>query len=73
MLSSRIPTTSVENVDSAMEKNAQPKVQGAESVTSGTTGNRCAGINKYGIGEPSLHLESNLKVGYHRKKQVKTR
>ena len=56
-----------------MEKDAQPKVQGAESVTSGTTGNRCEGINQHRIGEPSLHLESNLKVGYYRKKQVKTR
>ena len=52
-----------------MKKNAQPK---EHDVTSGTTGNRCAGINKHRIGEPSLHLESNLKVGYHRKKQVKT-
>ena len=44
------------------EKSAQLKlkVQGAESVTSGTTGNKCAKINKHRIGKPSLHFGSSL-------------
>ena len=48
-------------------------MQGAERVTSGTTGNKCAEINKYGIGKPSLHLGSSLGAGCHRPRQVRTR
>ena len=55
------------------EKSAQLKVQGAESVTSGTTGNKCAKINKHRIGEPSLHFGSSLGAGCHRPRQAGTR
>ena len=55
------------------KKSAQLKVQGAESVTSETTGNKCAEINKYRIGKLSLHFRSSLGVGYHRPIPVRTR
>ena len=55
------------------EKSAQLKVQGAESVTSETAGNRCAEINKHRIGKPSLHFGSSLGAGCHRPRQAGTR
>lgn len=58
MLLNKISTRSVENVDLATGKNAQLKVQDAESVISGNTGNSCAGTNKHGDRKPS----SNLKI-----------
>ena len=66
-------TSDVENVVSAMKKSAQLKVEGAESLTSGTTGNKCAEINKHRTRKPSLHFGSSLGVGYHRPRQVRTR
>ena len=69
----QVPTPDVENVVSAKKKSAQLKVQGAERATSGTTGNKCAEINKYGIGKPSLYLGSSLGAGCHRPRQVRTR
>ena len=57
-------TSDVENVVSAMKKSAQLKVEGAESLTSGTTGNKCAEINKHRTGKPSLHFGSSLNWGW---------
>jgi len=54
-------------------KNAQPKALGVGNVTSGIIGSKCAKINKHKIGEPNHHLESNLKPGNHRTRQVKAR
>ena len=45
-------------------------MQGAESVTSGTTQNKCAEINKHRIGKPSFHFRSSLGAGCHRPRQA---
>ena len=43
------------------------------SVTSGTTGNKCAEINKHRIGKPGFQFGSSLGVGYYRPIPVRTR
>jgi len=61
MLSDKIPTHNVVNVDSTMEKNAQHMVQDAGNVSSTIIGSKCATeISRHTASKPGHHPNRNL-------------
>lgn len=61
MLSDKIPTNNVGNVDSTMEKNAQHMVQDARNVSNTIIGSKCATvISRYKAGKPGHHPNRGL-------------
>lgn len=63
MLSDKIPTHNVGNVDSTMEKNAQHMVQDARNVSSTIIGSKCATVTRHTAGKPGHHPNRNLMAG----------
>lgn len=74
MLSDKIPTHDVGNVDSTMEKNAQHMVQDAGNGSSTIIGSKCATeISKHTASKPGHHANRNLMAGKSMTKRSRAR
>ena len=61
----------MENVGLTMGISVQPKAQDAGNIINGTTGNKCAEVNRHRTRNTSHLLDHHLNAGKHRTNQIK--